>query len=452
MARVSLHLDSRYAKNKSAFPLCIKVSHRGDTRFIKIGLELEANQWDKTKLEIKGVSNSKRASAKALNQLSKAKSYLAHNTLDVKTMSLNELKRMIEIEILKSSSTSSKVLEKAAASISNDGFLKSWSEVLIQRTLDAKRKGTADWYRAGVNAFITFNKGRDIQLIDIDESKLEDFKAYGYKEIKNGKEEIVKPSWKPNTIAGYLEVIRSIMNKAIREKKEFITANHQPFKNVVVPRETVEVDSITKADIQAMRILDLEEGSKIWLARARFLFMFNCQGINFTDLAQLKVSDRVGNTISYYRAKTSRRKKRKKITVTLTKEADKIWQYFAKNKTTDDYAFDILHDHEYSPALMKYNQRRKSSNTAVTEKNRIKCRMKKQNKELEKISEAIECRIKITTYDARYGWVNAALDSGISEELIGKGLGHSNLQVTRVYFEERHKRTDLGDLNELITQ
>ena len=101
---------------------------------------------------------------------------------------------------------------------------------------------------------------------------------------------------------------------------------------------------------------------------------------------------------------------------------------------------------------MAYNAARLSSNPAVTEKNRIKSRMKKQNTYLKKISEDIGCRIKITTYDARYGWVNAALDSDVSEELIGKGLGHSNLSITRTYFEERHKRTDLGDLNELITK
>ena len=35
----------------------------------------------------------------------------------------------------------------------------------------------------------------------------------------------------------------------------------------------------------------------------------------------------------------------------------------------------------------------------------------------------------ITTHDVRYAWMNSVLDAGISEELIGKGLGYSDFSV-----------------------
>ncbi len=76
---------------------------------------------------------------------------------------------------------------------------------------------------------------------------------------------------------------------------------------------------------------------------------------------------------------------------------------------------------------------------------------REQNKLLAELSEMIGCHKRITTYDARYAWVNSALDAGIAEELIGKGLGHSDFSITRRYFEERHKRTALENLNEQIT-
>ena len=457
MAKVTLYLDKRRKDKVGKYPLTIRLNVKNSAHLLRIGKAYLPGQWNEATNSVKGVPKSKRVTAEIQHLLLKAEKYLIRHELEVERMDIGTLKRALRVELKKTSRTPASVLTRGLVGNEKEGTLRNWSNVLIKRALASKRKGTADWYRAGVNALIAFNKGQDIQLIDIDESLLEDFKAYGYTEVKDiGTQEITKPVWKQNTIAGYMEVIRSIMNKAIREKKDFIPATHQPFKNVEVPRETIEVDSIAKADILEIRNLDFEEGTAIWKARARFMFMFNCQGLNFTDLAKLKIQDRVGNTISYYRAKTSRRKKRKQIVVALTKEAEAIWEYFTRGKEPSNYAFDILTNEDtattYQANLMSHNLKSRSSNPAVTEKNRIKAKMKQQNMLLGEISEHIDCRITITTYDARYGWVNAALDSGISEELIGKGLGHSNLAVTRTYFEQRHKRTSLGELNELITQ
>ena len=457
MTKVKLRIDTRYKSDDQIFPLCVQISHARSTRRVPIGIYLKKDQWDDTKLEVKSVPKSKNKTAFALSKLSIASNYISNNELEIKHMSIGALKNALETEIKKNASTSQQTISRNKINLSKQGYLSIWGNVLAERALKSQKKGTADWFKCAISAFLRFNKGKDIRLIDIDEGFLEEFIAYGLEEIKEpANDQVIKEAWKPNTIGNYMSAVRTIMNKAIREKKEFILKTHEPFKNVTLPQETIEVDSITKVDIQKIRKLDLEEGTDIWKARARFLFMFNCQGLNFTDLSKLKVQDRVGNTITYYRSKTSYRNKRKQLTVSVTQEANEIWNYFAHKKVSDDYAFDILvKDYSkqvYQSALMAYNAARRSSNPAVTEKNRIKSRMKRQNKYLKEISEKIECRITITTYDARYGWVNAALDSGISEEQIGMGLGHSNLSVTRTYFEERHKRTDLGNLNEIITQ
>ena len=457
MAAISLKLDTRHKNKIGKFPLCLQVSKQGDSRFIKLGILLTEKQWDGKK--IKGIDNAPRQTNKYNYRLSLANKFLTEHELDVRVMDINSLKRTLEVEIKKKQTTSDRAIDLASVDRSDKGYLSVWGQVLRERALAASNKGTANWYRDGIHAFVRFNKGRDVLISDITVSFLEDFIAYGYKEIRDTESgEIIKKSYKPNSISSFMRSVRAIMNQAIKENKPFISQSHAPFKKVTIPSEIVEVDSISKTEIKALRSLSLTRESDLWKARARFLFLFSSQGMNFTDLARLKINNRSGDTFSYYRAKTSRQKKRKSIEVSMTKKSKEIWKFFAKGKSEIDYVFDILPNEsqtkkfEHAAHLQKYNKRRQSTNPAVTEKNRISRGLKNQNELLGELSSLIGCHKKITTYDARYSWVNAALDSGVSEELIGKGLGHQNLVVTRRYFEEKHKRSSLGELNELITQ
>lgn len=451
MAKVKLTLDTRYKKTSGKFPVCLQVSHGVKTRYIQLGLDLAPEQWDSKKNEVKAIAKAPRITANLMYQYGKAHKYIVEHELEIKQYDIDTLKRALEVEIKKTEFTSQSTIDKAMVVRNNNGTLANWGQVLVDRAKIEKRIGTANWYKFGIDEFIRFNKGKDLALTDIDESFLEEFKIWAAMEIEG-----VKIAWKPNSIGNAMRAVRSILNKAISEKKPFITAAHQPFKSVKTPNETIEVNSINKTDIQNLRNLSLSPDSKEWKVRAMFLFMYNCQGMNFTDLAQLKVSDYQDGIILYYRAKTFHTKQRKRIEVYLTQEAKAIWDYFTKDKGKNDYAFNILHisqeEHDsIPPQLLAYNQKNQSKNIAVTQKNRIQRLLKTQNEILGNLSEQIGSRVKITTYDARYGWVNSALEAGISEELIGKGLGHQNLVVTRRYFEEKHKKSSLGNLNELIT-
>ena len=137
---------------------------------------------------------------------------------------MEALKKALETEIKKTDITSKWVLERNKVNTSKKGYLLSWGQTLVKRTLKAQRKGTSDWYSVGINAFIRFNKERDIQLIDIDEGFLEEFKAYGLEEIKDPvSNKIIKEAWKPNTVANYMEAVRSIMTgPSVRKKILFL--------------------------------------------------------------------------------------------------------------------------------------------------------------------------------------------------------------------------------------
>lgn len=447
MARVKLKLDRRYSDVKETYPVCLRISHKGQSRNIPTGIRLKLGQWDERTRSVKGVQNYKRLQSRLVTMVSKAQSYLDNHSLEVRVMSINELKSELMIVLNRTPRTNESIVERFRFSKDSDGTLRKWGQVLIDRAIVTNRVGKASWYRDGINAFIKFNGGRDMALLDINEQFLEEFKVWAETEVDG-----VKRPWKPNSTGSYMKSVRAIINQSIKEKRKFVPHDFQPFKNIGIPYETKEVDSISSADINKLRSLSLEHGSDLWKARARFLFMFNCQGMNFVDLAKLRLSDRVGQFISYERTKTIRKRKNKRIEVALTKEALSIWDYFTDGKMDNDLAFDVYDIERVNNGILAKNKRTKSSNPSVTERNRRRRALKKMNKNLGILSEYAGLHKKITTYDARYGWVNAALDANVAEEIIGKGLGHGHPGITRVYFEERHKRSniDIG-LNELIT-
>ena len=447
MARVKLVLDKRYSGSTDTYPLCIRISHKGDNRKLKTGICLKESQWDDKRQSISGISNASRTQSRALAMLAMAQNYIDRHELEIRVMNLNDLKTEIILAIKQTPTTTNETVNRIRHQQSNEGTLRNWGQVLIDRALSTNRVGKASWYRDGIHAFIKFNKSKDIHLIDINEQFLEEFKVWAEMDIHG-----VKRIWKPNTTGVYMRAVRAIINQSIKEKRNFVPTDFQPFRIVGIPHETKEVDSISSADIAKLRALELEEGSELWKARARFLFMFNCQGMNFVDLAKLKVSDRSGQYISYERTKTIRKSRNKRIDVALTREAIVIWDYFSQGKKPDALAFDIYDVEEVNNGIRAINARTKSSNPKVTERNRRRRALKRQNNNLEILAEMAGIRKKITTYDARYGWVNAALDANVAEETIGKGLGHGHPGITRVYFEERHKRSIINpDLNELIT-
>ncbi|MCF8276189.1 MAG: site-specific integrase [Flavobacteriales bacterium] len=447
MAHVKLHLDKRYSDNADTYPLVLQVAHKGKTRTIPLDIRLLPKQWNAKAQSVSGIDNYKRLQSRLEATVQKANIYLESNALELRVMNISDIKTELTIAIKRGGNTTADTVQKVRYTQSTEGTLQNWGQLLIGRALATNRVGKASWYRDGIHAFIKFNKGKDITLIEINEQFLEEFKVWAETEIEG-----VKRLWQPNTTGVYMRAVRAIINQSIKEKRNFVPSDFQPFRIVGIPYETKEVDSISSTDIANLRRLELEQGSDLWKARARFLFMFNCQGMNFVDLAKLLVSDRVGQFISYERTKTIRKRKNKRIDVALTREAASIWEYFTRGKNPHDLAFDIYDVEQVNNGIRAINAKTKSSNTKVTERNRRRRALKKQNSNLEMLAGMAGIGKKITTYDARYGWVNAALDANVSEEIIGKGLGHGHPGITRVYFEERHKKSSLDvRLNELIT-
>lgn len=70
-----------------------------------------------------------------------------------------------------------------------------------------------------------------------------------------------------------------------------------------------------------------------------------------------------------------------------------------------------------------------------------------QNKRLKKLGKLVDA--DLSTYVARHTWASIALQKGISEDIISKGMGHTSVKTTRIYIAD-WDNTQLDRANEIV--
>ncbi len=221
------------------------------------------------------------------------------------------------------------------------------------------------------------------------------------------------------------------MNKAQKENESILVKSHKPFENFTIPSQKTSKRAVSKDVINSIRNFPLESNSAFWHDKNYFLFMFNMQGMNFIDLAKLKLRQISAGRLRYIRSKTN-----KPYDVKLTKEAEEILSYYITNKTPEDFVFPILNKEINKDSILVS----KTSDQALHV----------FNNHIKKL--AIQCGIDqpITSYVARHSWASAARKLGVSTDKIGDALGHENYSTTEVYLQDFD--TDvLDEVNLLVT-
>ena len=110
-----------------------------------------------------------------------------------------------------------------------------------------------------------------------------------------------------------------------------------------------------------------------------------------------------------------------------------ILYYYTKGRDKNDYVFPIIKRNE-SPVIIRED---------------IKNRLRRYNKNLERI--ALQCGIseKLTSYVSRHSWATIAKKSGIDLGIISDALGHQDMQVTRTYLDS-FGSDDIDRANECV--
>ena len=166
-----------------------------------------------------------------------------------------------------------------------------------------------------------------------------------------------------------------------------------------------------------------EENLQFW--KDLFMFSFYNRGMNFVDMAFLKVKNIENARLNYTRQKTGQQ-----FSIKITEKARVIIDRYNDLKDPESYVFPIIY--RKGKEYMDYRNA-----------------MRLMNKKLKKISNLLKLDVPLTTYVSRHSWATIAKRSGIATAVISEGLGHESEETTQVYLDSFENNV-LDDANDLI--
>ena len=444
MATLNLKLNTTYSpkgetENEKFYPLVIKVSHRRVAKNIPTGYKLRLKDWDGSKLKIKkSFSSSGRANVNVLRQWEAANSIVDElSKAQLKQMDVYQLVSLIEVALIdKSQDRVSKLLPGQSSNTIVDQagrvtYLDEYAEAYKAKLYRDKRYGIYRQIDYMLGAIKRFYGNTHIPLKKIDEDFLSEMESWW-----RGKDE--KNSY--NTLSTILKNLRKLYNLAIKDKQSEIKKDDYPFgiHGFSIKKEQTRKRAIKEEDLQKIRALQLEEGSQEWHSRNYFLFMLNCWGMGFGDMARLRPQNITGDRsyLSYKRNKLNYRADNSIITIKLTEEARAILSHYWPEGTTPDYIFPILNGLDPKNISEQILQR-------IANKNQH------SNAGLKTIGQQIGLDYPLTSYVARHTFSTIGKKKGVPVEKISELLGHSSLKTTQVYLAS-FEREELDDAAEMI--
>lgn len=275
----------------------------------------------------------------------------------------------------------------------------SYTDTVIAQLKQAKQYGTADCY-ADAKSFVERRYGRDVRFQELTYTALKKMEASHYGDNKG-----------VNSLSYYMRTIRAIYNRAAKDK--LVNGEYNPFKNYKIKSAETKKRAIPLSDFTTFKDHVLPVGSPRFHSHNYFMFSFYLGGMNFIDLAYLKVSDIIGDRIDYSRSKTG-----KLFSMEIPAQVQKILDNYLPGKKSDDYVFPIL-----------------KSITDEGKRNDIENQRRNYNKLLKKIAKDCSITLNLTSYVARHSWATIGKLAGVPIAQISEGLGHRDSKTTQIYLD-----------------
>ena len=251
----------------------------------------------------------------------------------------------------------------------------------------------------------------NISIQEVDAVFLEDFQYHLMNGIGKKTKSTGERNNKPNTVRRKLRALKGLFLELIKKKKIQIDPFLQMDK---VKEEEVEKTRLTFDQIQALKDLDLKEGSNLWHTRNYFFFSFYNAGIRFGDICLLKWENIIDDRLEYRMRKTGGRKSIKQLEPML----DILHYYRSENSGDSDYIFPIL---------------KRNFTNEVELLKQISSRNVIVNKRLKKLAIKAEIETNLTFHISRHSFTQYALKNGMDIYSISKALGHKSLKTTERY-------------------
>jgi integrase len=214
--------------------------------------------------------------------------------------------------------------------------------------------------------------------------------------------------------------LRTVFNEAVAAG--VINENLYPFGKgkYRIPKANNKKKALDEGVVLKIWSYICEAGSERSKARDLWMFSYLCNGLNFTDICQIKRSeyDAGNGNIEIYRqkSKNTKREEMTKIHISLLPEAIEIIEEWGNlDRKKDSYLFPFITD----------------DMSADRKKAVIKQVIKNTNYNMNKIAKALEIDVPINTYEARHTFATTLLRSEAPLAFISQSLGHSSFKTTQ---------------------
>ncbi len=408
MASVKVKLKTDKILSDNTHPVVVQVIHNRKRKVFYLGYSATKEQWD----EEKKLPNNKHPERKLF------KSKIENAIWNIKSI-------ILEFENKKQKFTLEDI-EKHYKNKSGDESFFAYCDRLINSLKETGKIGNASVYQSCLDSVKDFVDDRKIQLDEIDYNFVKKYQEYlESKEIsvKVGTPDEYKKKLTVNGISFYLRTLRAIINKAIKEG--LIDETSYPFKNISIKSQKTRKRAVNKNVIKMVEELDVSHEESLQLYKDLFMFSFYNRGMNFVDMAFLKVKNIESGRVNYTRQKTGQQ-----FSIKITDKAKAIIDRYNEMKNPESYIFPII-----CRKGKEYLDYRNA--------------MRLMNKKLKKISDILKLDVPLTTYVSRHSWATIAKRSGIATAVISEGLGHESEETTQVYLDS-FENDVLDDANELI--
>ena len=400
MVSIKTVLKKKKLKN-SKYPVNLRVTKEGKSKFFKTPFEATVNEWDSKK----GRFNSRLANHSKPNRLigkieDRALEAISDLEMNQEYYSLEQFERKFRVQ----------------TNPLGDSLIRFWEEI-IDEMRSAGKIGNAAVNKETKNSMLKFAKATDLKFGDISVEFLEKYEVY-----------LRSRGGTDGGIGVKMRALRAIFNRAI--KREIISDKTYPFKNYKVSK--LKSKGIKKAlnleEVHKIQNLDLKDSPHLVNSRNYFVFSFYTRGMNFADMMKLKWTDIHSGRIHYQRSKT-----RGNFTIKILPPVQEILDYYKGNPY---YVFPILLRRNMTPNQID-NRKRKV--------------LKKYNKDLRELAAMAEIQKTITSYVARHSYANCMKQSGAATEIISESMGHQDVKTTHAYLKELDTSV-LDDANQVLLQ
>ncbi|HOW24518.1 MAG TPA: site-specific integrase [Bacteroidales bacterium] len=377
-------------------PVMLRITHH-KVGYVAIGCSCRPEEWDDEYSRLKpGFPNAKRWNNRILSDYALAEQFI------------------LDMEAKGKSFTVEDVVKHLRNDYEEIGFMK-FTQQEIDRMKEVNKLGNAAVYQMALNLVKKFRNEKEFVFDDLSYTMLKELETFCYKHNNSN-----------NTVCYYMRTIRAIYNRAI--KAGYASNDLYPFRTYKFKYINPRKRALSQDEIRILKNKKLKKGSELWHAQNLFFFSFYCMGMNWTDMARLKVSNIRNDRIYYKRSKTGR-----EYNIKISDPIKKILSHYLNGKSTDDYIFPII-SRKDSPELIRKD---------------ITLHMQWFNDTLKDLASTCGIQTNLTSYVARHSWATIASRKNINIGIISEGLGHRDIKTTQTYLAN-FGSDELDNANDII--